>query len=86
MKISDRSMPASIPGESALCLYRIAQEALSNIIKHSGARHARVDLGSDVPFSQLAQVFDYLHTHHIAARQIFADAGKKIVVKTAHGS
>lgn len=48
--------------------------------------HARVDLGSDVPFSRLTQVLDYLHTHHIAARQIFADAGKKIVVKTAHGS
>lgn len=48
--------------------------------------HARVDLSSDVPFSQLTQVFDYLHTHGIAARQIFADAGKKIVVKTAHGS
>jgi len=48
--------------------------------------HARVDLGRDVPFSQLTQVFDYLHSHRIAARQIFADAGKKIVVKTAHGS
>ena len=37
-------MPASIPGDTALCLYRIAQEALRNVIKHSGARHARVEL------------------------------------------
>jgi signal transduction histidine kinase len=38
-------VPASIPGETALCLYRITQEALRNIIKHSGAPHARVELG-----------------------------------------
>lgn len=37
-------VPASIPGETALCLYRITQEALRNIIKHSGAPHARVEL------------------------------------------
>ena len=37
-------VPSSIPADTALCLYRIAQEALSNVIKHSGARHARVEL------------------------------------------
>ena len=37
-------MPSSIPDDTALCLYRIAQEALRNVIKHSGARHARVEL------------------------------------------
>ncbi len=37
-------VPASIPGDTALCLYRITQEALRNVIKHSGARHARVEL------------------------------------------
>ena len=37
-------VPESIPGDTALCLYRIAQEALRNVIKHSGARHARVEL------------------------------------------
>jgi signal transduction histidine kinase len=30
--------------ESALCLYRIAQEALRNVVKHSGARHCEVEL------------------------------------------
>ena len=35
---------SSTPGETSLCLYRIAQEALRNVIKHSGALHARVEL------------------------------------------
>jgi two-component system sensor histidine kinase UhpB len=34
----------SIDSETALCLYRIAQEALHNVVKHSGARHAEVRL------------------------------------------
>jgi PAS domain S-box-containing protein len=33
-----------IPEETALCLYRIVQEALRNVIKHSGARQASVEL------------------------------------------
>jgi hypothetical protein len=35
---------------------------------------------------RLTQVFQYLRQNSIAARQVFADSGKKIVVKTAHGS
>src|SRR5690349_4210393 len=41
---TSRHMPPSIPGDRALCLYRIAQEALRNVIRHSDARHARVEL------------------------------------------
>src|SRR5262245_706038 len=37
-------IPPEMPPEAALCLYRIAQEALANAIKHSGAQHVRVDL------------------------------------------
>jgi signal transduction histidine kinase len=33
-----------IPQDMALCLYRIVQEALRNVIKHSGAHQARVEL------------------------------------------
>jgi PAS domain S-box-containing protein len=33
-----------LPGEVQVTLYRIAQEALSNIIKHAGATHAAVSL------------------------------------------
>jgi hypothetical protein len=53
---------------------------------------AMVDLGSeldelnDSQFARLSHVFTYLSTNSIAARQIWADAGKKIVVKTARGS
>jgi signal transduction histidine kinase len=33
-----------IPEDVALCLYRIVQEALRNVIKHSGAHQASVEL------------------------------------------
>jgi PAS domain S-box-containing protein len=41
---TERAMPAAIPADVALCLYRIVQEALGNVIKHSRARHAEVEL------------------------------------------
>jgi PAS domain S-box-containing protein len=44
VEFTDQQMPPSIPNDTALCLYRIAQEALRNVTKHSGARHARVEL------------------------------------------
>jgi hypothetical protein len=58
---------------------------------------ARIDLGREKEvlsegklfpeqIQRLTQVFEYLRHNSIAARQIFADAGKKIVVKTARGS
>ncbi len=34
----------AIPAESALCLYRVAQESLCNVAKHSGAKVAQVTL------------------------------------------
>lgn len=40
----DRRAPNSIPNSIALSVYRIAQEALSNIRKHSGAQNAVVEL------------------------------------------
>jgi signal transduction histidine kinase len=44
VELTDQQMPPSIPDDTALCLFRIAQEALRNVVKHSGARHARVEL------------------------------------------
>ena len=35
---------ARIDGDAALCLYRVAQEALRNVSRHAGARHVRVVL------------------------------------------
>jgi PAS domain S-box-containing protein len=37
-------VPLSIPHDTSLCLYRIAQEALRNVIKHSGAGSTHVEL------------------------------------------
>jgi PAS domain S-box-containing protein len=38
------SLPAPLPSEVALCLFRIAEESLTNIAKHSDARSASVRL------------------------------------------
>ena len=40
----DRNVPQKVPGEIALCLYRVVQEALQNVAKHSGAPLAQVEL------------------------------------------
>jgi two-component system, chemotaxis family, CheB/CheR fusion protein len=42
LKLTHSGVPESVPAEVALCLYRIAQECLNNISKHSGARDAAV--------------------------------------------
>jgi PAS domain S-box-containing protein len=39
-----RNVPNAIPKESALCLFRVAQEALSNTIKHSGVKKGQLEL------------------------------------------
>jgi PAS domain S-box-containing protein len=36
------SMPATLPSEVALCLFRVAEESLTNVAKHSNATSARV--------------------------------------------
>jgi PAS domain S-box-containing protein len=40
-------IPRHIPKNVTLCLFRIAQEALRNVVKHSGALEAKVELSSD---------------------------------------
>lgn len=60
----------------------------------AGARgRTFVDLGQDLDaaaaktqFERLSRVFGYLSSNRVAVHQIWADAGKKIVVKTARGS
>ena len=37
-------MPPAVPRETALCLFRVAQEALSNLTRHAGATVASVSL------------------------------------------
>ena len=49
-----RDVPRTLPEDVALCLYRITQEALQNVIKHSGATSAQVELTADATGLQLS--------------------------------
>jgi signal transduction histidine kinase len=42
--VTCQRVPDTVPGDDALCVYRVAQEAISNIVKHSQAREARLEL------------------------------------------
>lgn len=44
VEFTDQDVPASLPQDVSLCLYRIVQECMSNIIKHSGVTEAQVIL------------------------------------------
>jgi PAS domain S-box-containing protein len=46
IEFESRDVPRTLPDDVALCLYRITQEALQNVIKHSGAVSARVELAA----------------------------------------
>jgi two-component system CheB/CheR fusion protein len=51
IRFRQRDVPERLPEAAALCLYRIAQECLRNIVKHSGASRASIELalhGSDL--------------------------------------
>jgi signal transduction histidine kinase len=41
-------VPAELTNDVALCLYRIVQEALHNVVKHSGAASVTVRLEVDL--------------------------------------
>jgi signal transduction histidine kinase len=51
-------LPEALPDDTALCLYRIVQEALRNVLKHSGARHAEVELSGSAGMIRLRVVDD----------------------------
>lgn len=40
-------LPSTLPKDAGICCYRIAQESLRNIVKHSGTSRALVNLASD---------------------------------------
>ena len=58
----------ALPEDVALCLYRIAQEAIQNVIKHSGARNVSVELA--------------IVDHRVELR--VRDDGKGFVVEAQH--
>ena len=42
------NIPKALPPEISLCLYRVLQEALQNVVKHGGSRRAHVSLNGQV--------------------------------------
>ena len=44
VQFEPRDIPNNIPIEISVCLYRVLQEALRNVVRHSGARKAQVQL------------------------------------------
>lgn len=42
------NIPKALPREMSLCLYRVLQEALQNVVKHSVSRHAHVSLNGQL--------------------------------------
>lgn len=47
LEFTEHGFPVELPRELAQCLFRVAQEALGNVIKHSGAKSAHVALGAN---------------------------------------
>lgn len=65
-------VPASIPDDRALCLYRVTQEGLWNVVRHSGAQHASVLLKGAASELTLDIIddgvgFDPQHVHSAAS-------------------
>jgi signal transduction histidine kinase len=44
VQFADRGVPSEIPKDVSLCLFRVTQEALNNVVKHSRARLAQVEI------------------------------------------
>jgi signal transduction histidine kinase len=44
VQFAHHDIPKEIPKDVSLCLFRIVQEALRNVVKHSGAAQAKVEL------------------------------------------
>jgi signal transduction histidine kinase len=42
VKFDHKNIPSQVPGDAALCLFRIVQESLRNMKRHSGANEAEV--------------------------------------------
>jgi signal transduction histidine kinase len=46
VEFTDYGVASQLPKDVALSLFRVAQEALSNVVKHSRAKQAQVELGN----------------------------------------
>ncbi len=79
-------------GYRLLVTYLLAGQATALLGNEGSQFRTMIDLGHEVDESlngkifRLTNVIRYLSSKSIAARQIWADAGKKVVVKTGSGS
>jgi PAS domain S-box-containing protein len=48
VQFSESDTPIDVPKDVALCIFRVAQEALANVIKHSGTRRAELQITANV--------------------------------------
>jgi len=68
IEFSASCLPADLPPDIALCLYRVVQESLRNVVRHSGSPSARVALSAEPSGLRLAvsdrgRGFDAGRTH-----------------------
>lgn len=47
IELDAREVPASLPADAAVSVFRVAQEALRNVVRHANAREVRVNLQAD---------------------------------------
>jgi PAS domain S-box-containing protein len=47
VRFTESGFPQNIPKDVALCLFRVAQEAIGNVVKHSQAKSAEVELSAN---------------------------------------
>jgi PAS domain S-box-containing protein len=91
--LSDSDLRLDMPNDVALCLFRVAQEALGNVVKHSKAKSAQVAVGANATniwlrISDAGRGFDPdLHNVHagiglIGMRERLRLVGGTLVVKS----
>ena len=67
---TQRAVPPNVGDDAALCVFRVAQEALQNAVKHSTAKRVDVQLGADASHLTLRVIddgrgFDPVQSQHV---------------------
>jgi signal transduction histidine kinase len=89
-------VPSSVSPATSLCLYRITQEALHNVAKHSGARRAAVRLSREQGFLYLQiadqgvgfepETFDGAGLGLVSMSERVNHLGGRLVIRAAPGA
>jgi signal transduction histidine kinase len=97
VKFTHRNVPAVMPQQAALCLYRLVQESLRNIAQHSRAKKASVSLAGIESSVQLSikdagvgfDLHDLKHRHGLGLlgmQERVSLVGGNIVIKSEPGA